>query len=74
MENENDKRFIIWDPSDGNPRREEDGAFISDGATGRIGMDNVYLTTYPKYRDGEEKRPKDLEVGERIQGVIYSLS
>lgn len=26
--------FIIWDPRDGDPRREESGEFISDGIRG----------------------------------------
>jgi hypothetical protein len=74
MENEKDKRFIIWDPSDGPVRVGDDGEIISDGLTGRMSIDNVYLTAYPSFRDKEERRPKDLDVGEKIEGVIYGLS
>lgn len=41
-------KYILWDPKDGEPRRDEDGAFLTDGLIGRIGPDNVYLTAYAK--------------------------
>lgn len=69
-----DKRFILWDNNDGHVRVDEDGDIISDGVIGRVGIDNVYLTTYGQYPESEVRRPGDLAVGERIQSVRYSLS
>lgn len=66
------KRFILWDPKDGGPRLDEEGKIVSDGVLGRLGEGNVYLTTYGEYPD--DRRPKDLDIGERIAGVRYSLS
>ena len=62
-------KFILWDPKDGffHPRSSR-----SSGVLGKIGPDNVYLTAYANYPD--EKRPKDLEVGESILNVKFSLS
>ena len=68
------KRFILWDPQDGNPRREEGGAFISDGIVGRVDENNVYLTTYGRFPEGEARSPGDLSVGQSICGVRYSQS
>lgn len=65
-------RFIIWDPKDGNPRRDEEGNIDTDGLMGRMGLDNVYLNSYAQYPD--KVRPKDLSVGEKIAGVKYNLS
>lgn len=69
-----DKRFILWDKRDGTglPRLDEDEDIISDGVIGRVGIDNVYLTTYGTYPG--DKRPTDLDVGGRIERVRYSLS
>jgi hypothetical protein len=53
------------------PMYDED-RIISDGVLGRITEQNVYLTTYAQWPD--EKRPADLEVGECIKGVYFSLS
>ena len=74
-------KYILWDPRDGDPRRAEDGEFISDGLIGRIGPDNVYLTTYADWPSvvlgGGTKAwldYRDLEVGQRIRNVVYRLS
>lgn len=65
--------FILWDTKDGHrPTLDENRDIISDGLLGRIGPDNVYLTTYASYPD--EVRPADLEVGSCIQNVRFSLS
>ena len=64
--------FIIWDPRDGDPRREESGEFISNGILGRLTEGNAYLTAYPTYPDA--RRPVDLEVGGCIRGVRWQLS
>jgi len=66
------KRFIIWDPRDGGPRRDEDGEIISDGLIGRVGTDNVYIKVYASYTS--EPRIWDLEVGQHTPGVIFNLS
>lgn len=67
----NRPRFIIWDPADGNPRRGEDGSFISSGVMGLVDERSIYLTTYARYRD--DKRPTDLEVGQHVT-ADFSLS
>lgn len=54
------------------PLMNEEGKIIGDGAIGRITELNAYLTAYPRWPD--EKRPADLEVGECIKGVFFSLS
>jgi len=66
-------RFILWDQRDGSPRRGDDGVLISDGVLGRMDASNVYLTIYAQYPDGA-KRPGELAVGERIEGVVFALS
>ncbi len=64
-------RFILWDPNDG--RIPLDGGKVATaGLLGVVGADNVYLTSYAGYPDG--RRPIDLEIGQRIAGVKYSLS
>jgi len=69
-----EKKFIIWDPKDNyRPRCDDDGNIVSDGVTGRIGEDNVYLTTYADYPPSSKKL-SELEVGESIKKVRYSLS
>lgn len=65
--------FILWNAKrDGEPRRDDNGAIVSDGVLGRIGPDNCYLTAYPCFPDG--RLPRDLAVGESIKGVRYRLS
>lgn len=66
------KRFIIWNPRDGAPFRDDEGNITSSGLVGRIGEDNAFLRAYAGWPD--ERRPGDLEVGQRIEGVKYSLS
>jgi hypothetical protein len=69
-------KFIIWDPKDGNglPRVDPDtGAITSDGVLGRITEDNVYLRAYPTW-PADAKPIAELEVGEPIFGVRYTLS
>ena len=66
-------KFILWDRKDGHrPRLDDDGNVDSDGILGRIGSDNVYLTTYARYPGN--MRPNDLEVGAAIRSVSFSLS
>jgi len=65
-------RFILCNSDGGEPRRDENGNYLTSGAVGAIDEANVYLTTYAKYPD--ERRPKDLAVHERICGVEYSMS
>lgn len=69
-----EKKFIIWDPKDGpRPRVDDDGNIVSDGLIGRVTATNVYMTTYAEYPNNS--RPlADLQVGEGIYGVRYSLS
>lgn len=64
--------YILWDPRDGSLALQDDGTIISDGLIGRIGPDNIYLTAYAKYPTGKSYR--DLDVGEGIAGVVFSLS
>lgn len=64
------RRFILWDSHrDGELRYPDEN---SDGILGRLSLDNVYLSTYAKYPEG--RRPEDLEVGEHIIDVSFSLS
>jgi hypothetical protein len=71
--NEEQKRFILWDKADSYvPRIDENGKIMSDGLLGRLNEGNVYLTTYASYPD--KKRPADLEVGGCIPNVQFSLS
>lgn len=68
------KLFILWDHKDGGyPTRGEDGEIITDGILGRIGIDNVYLTTYGARPKGTVPYEK-LEVGQRVSNVRFSLS
>jgi hypothetical protein len=67
------KAFILWDPKDGDPPRDEGGGFRTSGAVGEIGQDNVYLRAHAQFPS--LTRPEDLEyVGARIQGVTFRLS
>lgn len=65
------KKFIVWDPRDGHVRYDDEGTPISDGVIGRVGEDNVYLTTYADY--GNNPRHTSLEVGQMTEAV-FSLS
>jgi hypothetical protein len=67
-----EKQFIIWDPKDGRPSRD-DGRIVSDGCIGRIGLDNVYLTAYGAREHGS-KTYDELEVGESVLNVTFRLS
>lgn len=60
---ESSKRYILWNPRDGRPRRNEEGEIESDGVFGRIGCGNVYLTAYPgeMTRSGRRAKIADLE-------------
>lgn len=49
-----------------------ESASATSGLIGTVGPDNVYIKTYAAY-DGD-KRPTDLEVGEKIANVKYNLS
>lgn len=68
-------KFIIWDPKDNyRPSMDEQGnEIVSDGVIGRVGPNNVYLTTYARYPK-DAKALRELEVGECIKGVVFSLS
>lgn len=67
-------KFIIWDPRDGmRPTSDEEGNIIASGAIGRVGPDNVYLTTYGA-RPENAPRYEDLPVGGCVRGVQFSLS
>ena len=59
-------KFIIADPKDDGPWP------LYAGVIGPIGPSNVYLTAYAKYPTSQ--RPSDLNVGESIIGVQFSLS
>lgn len=72
MEDQNPKRFILWDAEKGEPRRDHDGSYLTSGAIGHVHEDNVYLTSYAIYPDA--RRPKDLAVHERICGVRWAMS
>jgi len=67
-----DRRFIVWDPKEGEPMRSEDGGYLSSGCMGVIpgSKDNPYLSYYGVW-DG--RSPEDLGVHERCR-VTYSLS
>lgn len=68
-----DRRFILWNLKDGaTPPRSEDGSIATSGALGECHASSVYLTTYAIFPD--HTRPVDLDIGGRIQGVMYNLS
>jgi len=64
-------KFIIYEQNS-HPLVADNGNIISDGIIGRVTLNNVYLTAYAMYPN--KQRPKDLEIGECITGVRYSLS
>lgn len=66
-----DRRFILWDTKDGAVRYDGDD-IISDGVIGRVTINNAYLAAYAVYPD--ERRPKDLEVGQSISSLGFHLS
>jgi len=68
-----ERKYILWDPRDGDPRRADNGAFISDGIIGRVTLDNVYIGVYAQWPDGAPS-VQSLEVGQCIKGVRYGLS
>lgn len=69
-----EKKFIIWDPKDNyRPRCDEDGNIVSDGVIGRVTATNVYMTTYAEYPNNS-RALADLQVGEAVYGVKFSLS
>lgn len=70
---ESEMKFIVWDPKDGRPNRDDDGNINSSGLMGPTTLDNVYLSTYGAKPDGS-KEYQDLEVGECVRGVKFSLS
>ena len=64
-------KFIIWDTNDGPlPRCDDDGKIVSEGVLGCVDGDSVYITSYGSYPG--DKRPKNLEVGECIAGVLFA--
>lgn len=65
-------RYILWAPKDGEPTRDATGAIVTSGALGALSADNVYLTAYCQFPD--KRRPTDLDVSERIAGVVFGLS
>lgn len=70
MQETDDRLFILW-----NTRRDGELRYPgkdSDGVIGRVSLDNVYLSTYANYPD--DKHPRNLEVGQRIDNVKFSLS
>ena len=68
-------QYILWDPSDGPPWRNDDGSFISEGVVGRITAGNAFLTVYAQFpEDVPRSRLRELDVGGSIKGVKYSLS
>lgn len=79
-----EKKYILWDPQEGEPKRDEEGNITADGVMGRLTGDNVYLTTYATYAEpkmdehGRKSCPArhdELEVGQwteatfRLRGV-----
>lgn len=65
-----DRRFVLWNlERDGELRYPDEQ---TTGVLGQITLDNVYLRAYARYPD--DRRPDDLEVGERIEGVVYRMS
>ena len=70
-----DPKYIIWDPKDGEPRRDEDG-ITSDGLIGRVGRDNAYVRIYAAFAEGTPRAPDGgvaLEVGQ-FAAATFSLS
>ncbi len=69
-------QYIIWDPTDGEPRRGEDGSFESSGLVGRVGGANAFVKVYAKYDEGTRRTPDGvpvLEVGQFARAE-FSLS
>lgn len=69
-----DKRFILWSRlTSHEPPRDQEGNITTSGCLGELTEDNVYLKAYANYRQCT-KRLDELEVGECVQNVIFSLS
>ena len=69
MTTDNEKKFILLDESVPLIHRGEEGAL------GKIGLGNVFLTAYPCWPDGKSLDTlKGLDVGQEIAGVTYNLS
>ena len=67
-----DMLFILWDSTKDGVVPRNGGEIATGGVLGHLTADNVYLRTYAAYPDA--RRPKDLEVGQSIVGVRFSLS
>ena len=67
--------FILWDRKEGPtpPRNQDTGEILTSGCMGVIALDNLYVRTYVIYPEGS-KPLKNLEIGESIRGVKFSLS
>ena len=67
-------QFILHSPERHGlrPMEDDDGNITSDGALGRVTADNVTLKAYADYPT--DVRPKDLEVGGRIEDVEIAIS
>lgn len=63
----NDKRFILWNMTDGEPGKNEAGEIVSSGLMGLLDESNVYLTAYAQYHD---KRHTDLAVNESASATF----
>lgn len=73
MENPVEKKFIIWDTSDGRPTYDEDfdpPRCTSAGVTGVLELGNCYLTAYAAYLD---KPHTELDINEATR-ANFSLS
>jgi hypothetical protein len=72
-------RYIVWDPRDNDgrgPRRcPETLVITSDGVIGRVGPDNVYLTTYADYQPvgltGEVRRHTFLAENDHVPAEAW---
>lgn len=74
MTTESDKRFVIWDPKDGEIPHDEEGNINTGGVLGgAVGIDNAYIYIYPSIPKDEMRRPATLSLGEQLP-VRYSLS
>ena len=65
-------RYIIWDPKDGVPTRDDSGNITTSGLLGRLTAGNVYLRSYAALPDG--RQVADLAVGDVIRGAKFHLS
>ena len=65
-------KYILWDVRYRRPPGAEGELAMQEGVMGQITGDNVYLRAYAEYPD--DRRPKDLDVGECIEKVKFRLS